>query len=169
MDRSSLRWGNVGKRSSRLGLALVQGPTKGELVQDPMIGGCNNRTDTSARNGTGSSRPPPDSHSFKEKISDSKDELLEVLEGVESIDQEVGALNHHIRTTTSFGTVQSKLKSPPALEPPDLLGPEVKKKAAEQVSKGSTVLNKYLSKSAKKRLKKQAKEESISSFSSGGN
>ncbi|KAF7134440.1 hypothetical protein RHSIM_Rhsim08G0139900 [Rhododendron simsii] len=114
-------------------------------------------------------KPPPDSHSVKEEISDSEDELLEVLEGVESINQEVGALNHHIKTTTSLSTVQSELKSPPAPEPSDLLGLEVKKEAAEQVSQGNTIFNKYLSKSAKKRLKKQAKEESISSFSSGGN
>ncbi|KAF7120230.1 hypothetical protein RHSIM_Rhsim13G0130100 [Rhododendron simsii] len=133
------------------------------LVQDDTVTQVGNKEQSVGwENPNQCSRPPLDSHPLTEEISDSENELLEVLGGVGSSDQEVGALNHYIRTTTSSGSVQSEFKSSPAPEPPDSLGLEVKKEAAEQVSKGSTIFNKYLSKSAKKRLKKQAKKELIS-------
>ncbi|KAF7141695.1 hypothetical protein RHSIM_Rhsim06G0091000 [Rhododendron simsii] len=116
-----------------------------------------------------SSISTPITHSPGEELSDSEDELLEVLEGVVSSKQEVGALNKHLETTTSLVKVQSELKTSPTPEPPNLLDTWIKGEATELVSNGSIVFNKYLSKSAKRRLKKQAKEESICSFSSGGN
>ncbi|XP_058217387.1 uncharacterized protein LOC131328462 [Rhododendron vialii] len=112
-----------------------------------------------------SSSSPPDTRSIREELSDSEDELLEVLEGVVSSNQEEGVLNQSIKTATSLAKVQSELKPSLATEPPDRLDPGVSKVAADLVSKGSASFNKLLSKSAKKHLKKQAKEESIVSAS----
>ncbi|KAF7137475.1 hypothetical protein RHSIM_Rhsim07G0147400 [Rhododendron simsii] len=116
-----------------------------------------------------SSSSPPDTHSIREELSDSEDELLEVLEWVVSSNQKEGVLNQSIKTATSLAKVQSELKSSLATEPPDQLDPGVSKVAADLVSKGSAGFNKFLFKSAKKRLKKQAMEESISSFSNRRN
>ncbi|KAF7144925.1 hypothetical protein RHSIM_Rhsim04G0148600 [Rhododendron simsii] len=80
-------------------------------------------------------------HSTGEELSDSEDDLLEVLEGVTS----------------------------PTPEPPDLLDPGVKGEAAVLNSNGGTIFNKHVSKSTKRRLRKQAKEASFSSLSSGRN
>ncbi|KAF7143616.1 hypothetical protein RHSIM_Rhsim05G0131700 [Rhododendron simsii] len=116
-----------------------------------------------------SSSLPPDTHSIWEELSDSEDELLEVLEGVVSSNQEGRVLNQSIKTATSLAKVHSELKSSLANEPPDRLDLGVSKVAAALVSKGSAGFNKFLSKSAKKRLKKQAEEESLSSFSNRRN
>ncbi|KAF7146538.1 hypothetical protein RHSIM_Rhsim04G0148300 [Rhododendron simsii] len=110
---------------------------------------------------------PPDSTG--EELSDSEVELLEVLEGVVSSNQEGRVLTPGIKTATSPSKVHSEIKSSLANDPPDRLDIGVSKVAAELVSKGSAGFNKFLSKSAKKRLKKQAKEESLCSFSNGGN
>ncbi|KAF7132670.1 hypothetical protein RHSIM_Rhsim09G0079400 [Rhododendron simsii] len=112
-----------------------------------------------------SSRPD----SIGEELSDSEDELLEVLEGVVSSNQEGRVLTPGIKTATSPSKVHSEIKSSLANDPPDPLDIGVSKVAAELVSKGSAGFNKFLSKSAKKRLKKQAKEESLCSSSNGGN
>ncbi|KAF7126970.1 hypothetical protein RHSIM_Rhsim11G0000500 [Rhododendron simsii] len=112
-----------------------------------------------------SSRPD----SIGEEPSDSEDELLEVLEGVVSSNQEGRVLTPGIKTATSPSKVHSEIKSSLANDPPDPLDIGVSKVAAELVSKGSAGFNKFLSKSAKKRLKKQAKEESLCSSSNGGN
>ncbi|KAF7138376.1 hypothetical protein RHSIM_Rhsim07G0151000 [Rhododendron simsii] len=103
--------------------------------------------------------------SIGKELSDSEDELLKVLEGVVSSNQEGRVLNQSIKTATSLAKVHSDLKSSLANEPPDRVDIGVSKVAADLVSKGSAGFNKFLSKSAKKRLKKQAKEESLSSFS----
>ncbi|KAF7146402.1 hypothetical protein RHSIM_Rhsim04G0148200 [Rhododendron simsii] len=117
-----------------------------------------------------SSSLPPDTQSTREELSDSEDEFLEVLEGVVSSNQEERVLNHQsIKTATSLAKVHSELKSSLVDEPPDQLDPGVSKVAANLVSKGSAGFNKFLSKSAKKRLKKQAKEETLSSFNNGRN
>ncbi|KAG5557719.1 hypothetical protein RHGRI_007839 [Rhododendron griersonianum] len=101
-------------------------------------------------------------YSFEdEELSDSEEGLLQVLEGVVSSNQGVGASNQHLRTEGSLVKVKSDLNISHAPEPPDPLGSGVNEEAAEHVSKGSTDFNKYLSKTAKKRLKKQAKEDLI--------
>ncbi|KAG5536390.1 hypothetical protein RHGRI_023981 [Rhododendron griersonianum] len=96
----------------------------------------------------------------KKELSVSEDQLLEILGGVVSSNQAQGELKQHIKSLTS----QSKGHSEPdyslAPEPPDQLGSS-SKEGADLVSKGSTGFNEYFSKSAKKRLKKQAKEESM--------
>ncbi|KAF7137272.1 hypothetical protein RHSIM_Rhsim07G0147900 [Rhododendron simsii] len=109
-----------------------------------------------------SSSLPPDTHLIREELSDSEDELLEVLEGVVSSNQEERVLNQSIKTATSLAKVHSELKSSLANEPPNRLDPGVSKVAIDMVSKGSAGFNKFLSKSTKKRLKKQAKEETLS-------
>ncbi|KAF7145281.1 hypothetical protein RHSIM_Rhsim04G0148500 [Rhododendron simsii] len=116
-----------------------------------------------------SSSLPPDTQSTREELSDSEDEFLEVLEGVVSSNQEDRVLNQSIKTATSLAKVHSELKSSLVDEPPDQLDPGVSKVAADLVSKGSAGFNKFLSKSAKKRLKKQAKEKTLSSFNNGRN
>ncbi|KAG5557720.1 hypothetical protein RHGRI_007839 [Rhododendron griersonianum] len=98
---------------------------------------------------------------LREELSDSEEGLLQVLEGVVSSNQGVGASNQHLRTEGSLVKVKSDLNISHAPEPPDPLGSGVNEEAAEHVSKGSTDFNKYLSKTAKKRLKKQAKEDLI--------
>ncbi|KAI8559246.1 hypothetical protein RHMOL_Rhmol04G0157600 [Rhododendron molle] len=103
------------------------------------------------------------------ELSDSEDEMFQVLEGVVSSNQGVGALNQHLRTKVSLVKVQSELKTSQAPEPPDPLGSGVKREAAKLVSKGSAVFNKYLSKTAKKRLKNQAKKELINHSSKSRN
>ncbi|KAF7139522.1 hypothetical protein RHSIM_Rhsim07G0148000 [Rhododendron simsii] len=108
------------KEGSSSNNTIVVAVIIGQIVTVTQVGNENQKVD--CENFKQSNSSPPDSHSPKEEISDSEDELLEVFEGVVSSNQE---------------------------------------EAVEQVSKGSTVFNKYLSKSAKKRLKKQAKEESI--------
>ncbi|KAG5516302.1 hypothetical protein RHGRI_037120 [Rhododendron griersonianum] len=75
-------------------------------------------------------------------------------------------MNQHIKSATSLVKAQSELNSSLAPKPPDRLGSGVSKVAADLVSKGSIGFNKYLSKSAKKRLKKQAKEESMEGIKS---
>ncbi|KAG5557721.1 hypothetical protein RHGRI_007839 [Rhododendron griersonianum] len=101
------------------------------------------------------------SEPLREELSDSEEGLLQVLEGVVSSNQGVGASNQHLRTEGSLVKVKSDLNISHAPEPPDPLGSGVNEEAAEHVSKGSTDFNKYLSKTAKKRLKKQAKEDLI--------
>ncbi|KAG5536391.1 hypothetical protein RHGRI_023981 [Rhododendron griersonianum] len=102
----------------------------------------------------------PAAHSTEKELSVSEDQLLEILGGVVSSNQAQGELKQHIKSLTS----QSKGHSEPdyslAPEPPDQLGSS-SKEGADLVSKGSTGFNEYFSKSAKKRLKKQAKEESM--------
>ncbi|KAG5548896.1 hypothetical protein RHGRI_014302 [Rhododendron griersonianum] len=100
-------------------------------------------------------------HSPGDELSDSEDGLLQVLEGVVSSNQGIGASNQHFWTEVSLVKVKSDLNTSLAPEPPDPLGSGVKGEAAELVSIGSTDFNKYLSKTAKKRLKKQAKEDLI--------
>ncbi|KAF7123136.1 hypothetical protein RHSIM_Rhsim12G0100400 [Rhododendron simsii] len=110
----------------------------------------------------------PTVQSTGEELSDSEDELLEGLEGVVSSKQDVEALNQP-KAAVSLVKAQSKLKNSSTLESPDLLDRGVKGVAAELNSYGGIVFNKYLSKSNKRCLQKQAKEESISSFSNGRN
>ncbi|KAG5557514.1 hypothetical protein RHGRI_007674 [Rhododendron griersonianum] len=100
-------------------------------------------------------------HPTGEKLSDSEEGLLQVLEGVVSSNQVVGVSNQHLRTEVSLVKVKSDLNISHAPKPPDPLGSGVNEEAAELVSKGSADFNKYLSKTAKKRLKKQAKEDLI--------
>ncbi|KAF7149780.1 hypothetical protein RHSIM_Rhsim02G0149900 [Rhododendron simsii] len=107
-------------------------------------------------------------HSTGEEISDSEDELLEVLEGVVSSKQEVEAPSQP-KAAVSLVKAHSELETSPTPEPPDLLDLGVKGVAAVLNSNGGTVFSKHLSKSTKKRLRKQAKEASVSSFSSGRN
>lgn len=80
--------------------------------------------------------------------------------------QDEGELNQHIKSATSLVKVQAELNSSLAPEPPDRLGSGVSKEVDDLVSKSSTGFNKYLSKSAKKRLKKQDKEESMEGIKS---
>ncbi|KAG5513074.1 hypothetical protein RHGRI_038500 [Rhododendron griersonianum] len=75
-------------------------------------------------------------------------------------------MSQHIKSATSLVTTLSELNSSLAPEPPDRSGSGVSKAAADLVSKGSSGFNKYLSKSAKKRMKKQAKEELMEGINS---
>ncbi|KAG5513073.1 hypothetical protein RHGRI_038503 [Rhododendron griersonianum] len=113
-----------------------------------------------------SSSSPLDTPSNGEELSDSEDELLGVLEGVVSSNKDKGEMSQHIKSATSLVTTLSELNSSLAPEPPDRSGSGVSKAAADLVSKGSSGFNKYLSKSAKKRMKKQAKEELMEGINS---
>ncbi|KAG5540731.1 hypothetical protein RHGRI_020837 [Rhododendron griersonianum] len=104
-------------------------------------------------------------YSTKEELSVSEDQLLVILGGVESSNQDEGELKQHIKSITSLGKDQFEPDYSLAPEPPDQLG-SGSKEVADLVSKGSTGFNEYLSKSAKKRLKKQAKEESMEGIKS---
>ncbi|KAI8529866.1 hypothetical protein RHMOL_Rhmol11G0007600 [Rhododendron molle] len=94
-----------------------------------------------------------------DELSDSEDELLEVLERVVSTNQESETLE------AKGVQPQAGIKPP---ETPDLLGPGDKRRAAEQVPTDGLVIDKTLTKSAQKRLRKLAKEQSLCSLSSGG-
>ncbi|KAG5540733.1 hypothetical protein RHGRI_020837 [Rhododendron griersonianum] len=107
----------------------------------------------------------PAAYSTKEELSVSEDQLLVILGGVESSNQDEGELKQHIKSITSLGKDQFEPDYSLAPEPPDQLG-SGSKEVADLVSKGSTGFNEYLSKSAKKRLKKQAKEESMEGIKS---
>ncbi|KAF7147132.1 hypothetical protein RHSIM_Rhsim03G0132100 [Rhododendron simsii] len=107
-------------------------------------------------------------HSTGEELSDSEDELLEVLEGVVSSKQEVEALSQP-KAAVSLVKPHSELENFPTPEPPDLLDPGVKGESAILYSNGDAVFNKHLSKSTKRCLRKQAKEASFSALSSGRN
>ncbi|KAF7119380.1 hypothetical protein RHSIM_Rhsim13G0127900 [Rhododendron simsii] len=143
---------------------LCPGASSNQLVTK--VGSGKQKDDCQHLNRSSSSHPNTDS--LEEDLSDSEDELLEVLEGVVSSNQKVGVLSQLVTVAASLVNSQSELITSPAPEPPDPLGIGVKGEAAELVSRGSSVFNKYLSKSAKKRLKKQAKEESISSLAVEG-
>ncbi|KAF7127499.1 hypothetical protein RHSIM_Rhsim11G0000400 [Rhododendron simsii] len=105
---------------------------------------------------------------LQEELSDSEDELLKVLEGVVSSKQEVEALSQP-KAAVSLVKPHSALETSPTPEPPDLLDPGVKGESALLYSNGDIVFNKHLSKSTKRRLRKQAKEASFSALSSGRN
>ncbi|KAF7152594.1 hypothetical protein RHSIM_Rhsim01G0146600 [Rhododendron simsii] len=107
-------------------------------------------------------------HSTEEELSDSEDELLKVLEGVVSNKQEVEALSQP-KAAVSLVKPHSELETFPTPEPPDLLDPGVKGESAILYSNGDAVFNKHLSKSTKRRMRKQAKEASFSALSSGRN
>ncbi|KAF7123241.1 hypothetical protein RHSIM_Rhsim12G0101600 [Rhododendron simsii] len=103
-------------------------------------------------------------HSTGEELNDFEDELLEVLEGVVSSKQEVEALSQP-KAAESLVKPHSELETFPTPEPPDLLDPGVKGESAILYSNGDTGFNKHLSKSTKRRLRKQAN----SALSSGRN
>ncbi|KAF7145004.1 hypothetical protein RHSIM_Rhsim04G0148400 [Rhododendron simsii] len=94
-------------------------------------------------------------HSNGEELSDSEDELLEVLEGVVSSKQEVEALSQSI-AAKSLIAPRSELEIFPTPEPPDHLAPGVTGEPVTLYSNGDTGFNKHLSKSTKRRLRKQA-------------
>ncbi|KAF7137653.1 hypothetical protein RHSIM_Rhsim07G0154300 [Rhododendron simsii] len=87
-----------------------------------------------------------------EEQSDSEDELLKVLEGV------VG------RVITI-----SELKKPPTPKPSDLQDFGDREKAVELASSESIDYYQSLSRFARKRWRKQAREQSACSLNSGGN
>ncbi|KAF7127042.1 hypothetical protein RHSIM_Rhsim11G0000800 [Rhododendron simsii] len=107
-------------------------------------------------------------HSTGEELSNFEDELLEVLEGVVSSKQEVEAQNQP-KAAVSLVQPHFELETFPNPEPPVLLDPGVKGESAILYSNIDTGFNKQLSKSTKRRLRKQAKEASFSALSSGRN
>ncbi|KAF7137976.1 hypothetical protein RHSIM_Rhsim07G0148700 [Rhododendron simsii] len=107
-------------------------------------------------------------HSNGEELSDSEDELLEVLEGVVSSKQEVEAPSQSI-VAKSLIAPRSELEIFPTPEPPDHLAPGVTGEPVTLYSNGDTGFNKHLSKSTKRRLRKQAKEASSYALSRGTN
>lgn len=118
-----------------------------------------------------------------EALSESEDDILEVQDGTDSILSCVsGAILSTAVNGEGLSTVQtslnsegiarvtslSELQSPPSPVPPDLQGSGEKEKAV-MFPNDSTAFNKYLSKSARKRWRKQAREQSSCSLNSGGN
>ncbi|KAF7119420.1 hypothetical protein RHSIM_Rhsim13G0129500 [Rhododendron simsii] len=109
--------------------------------------------------------------------SDSEGELLEVLAGVVSSSKGVSQTPLKMAVMeSSAGLIPSsaprdgvglKLNQTLSPKPPDPQGPEVRDKALERDLKGN--FQKVLSKSAQKRMKKIAKEQSLSSISRGRN
>ncbi|KAF7138658.1 hypothetical protein RHSIM_Rhsim07G0147500 [Rhododendron simsii] len=88
-------------------------------------------------------------HSNGEELSDSEDELLEVLEGVVSSKQEVEAPSQSI-AAKSLIAPRSELEIFPTPEPPDHLAPGVTGEPVNLYSNGDTGFNKHLSKSTKR-------------------
>lgn len=120
-----------------------------------------------------------------DELTESEDDLLEVLEKVVGTNRsetsvhlkppaslEVGSGDTHTphgmlgpQTLEAKGVqIHAGIKPP---EPPDLLGPGDRGRAAEQVSIDGLVFAKNLSKSAQKRLRKLTKGQSLCSLSSG--
>ncbi|KAF7139942.1 hypothetical protein RHSIM_Rhsim06G0090500 [Rhododendron simsii] len=99
-----------------------------------------------------------------DELSDSEDELLEVLENPCDSHTPHGMIGPQPLEVKGV-LVHSGLK---LLEPPNILGSGVKGRAAEKFPIGGLVTNKSLSKSAKKRLRKLVKEQTLCSLSSGG-